>query len=144
MSALQTLIGEWRTEATHPMLPGVVVQGTSTFEQLGKFIDVRAQSAHPDFPNSVSVIGETAGLRMHYFDDRGVHRLFDVTVAPAGIQFSLVRRGTGTEFATGDPGFWQRFDGRVEDRGNKLVGLWQLSQDNVKWDDDLAITFWRK
>jgi hypothetical protein len=34
LQALSALVGEWTTEATHPMLPSTVVQGRSPFEWL--------------------------------------------------------------------------------------------------------------
>jgi len=72
------LVGEWTTEATHPMLPGVVVRGTASIEWLEgeSFLIVRARNDHPQFPDSLSVIGDTDGVRMHYFDSRWSPCLF--------------------------------------------------------------------
>src|SRR5438309_11737781 len=89
-SALQSfgrrLIGEWTTEATHPAVPGAIVRGTASVEWLEgeRFLIFRAGNDHPDFPDSVSVIGDTDGLRMHYFDSRGVYRIYDVSVIEDG------------------------------------------------------------
>ena len=56
---LDQLIGEWTLEATHPAFPDLVVPGRSSFEWLdgGKFMMQRSTADHPDFPNSISVIG---------------------------------------------------------------------------------------
>src|SRR5687768_10824995 len=89
------LVGSWSTEATHPALPGVVVGGSVIIEWLegARFLIHRARTDHPDFPDSISIIGfsdrdrvdgapgtdPAAGeprLTMHYFDSRGVFRVY--------------------------------------------------------------------
>jgi hypothetical protein len=58
---LDRLVGSWVTEAAHPAMPGVVVHGSVDIEWLeGKrFLIHRARTDHPDFPDSVSLIGNT-------------------------------------------------------------------------------------
>jgi hypothetical protein len=147
-AGLDALVGEWTTEATHPSLRGTVVQGTAVFEWLrgAKFLLVTARMDHPDFPDSIAIIGDdaidrieagapvaSAGLRMHYFDERGVHRVYDVRI------------GAETwELARDAPGFAQRFSGTFVDGGSKIIGLWKLSRDGRRWDDDLRITYRRR
>jgi hypothetical protein len=82
LQSLSALIGEWTTEATHPAFPSTVVLGRSTFEWLEgeRFLIARARSDHPDFPDSISIIGDAGGLRMHYFDSRGVARIYEMTL----------------------------------------------------------------
>jgi hypothetical protein len=148
LDGLRALVGEWTTEATHPAIPGLKVHGHAVFEWLAgeKFLIVRAQSDHRDFPNSISIIGDTAldrieagtnerseDLRMHYFDERGVHRVYDLSIGVDDWQLSRDA-----------PGFSQRFTGRFEDGGDKIVGLWKLSTHDAIWDDDLAITYRRR
>ena len=146
---LRRLVGEWATEGTHPLVPGTTVQGTTVFEWMRgeKFLLVTARVDHPDFPDSISIIGDTSvdriepdaappqgsGLRMHYFDERGVHRVFEVAIGED--TFELVRIA---------PGFSQRFSGTFVDGGSKIVGLWKLSRDGKRWDDDLRITYRRR
>ena len=57
----QRLVGEWTTEATHPGVPGTVVHGTARVEWLEgqQFLILRSRSDHPDFPDSISIIGDT-------------------------------------------------------------------------------------
>ena len=84
--ALNSLVGTWTIEATHPMFDGVV-RGEATFEWLEgeKFLIQRAGNDHPDFPDSVSVIGEVDGrITMYYFDSRGVHRVYEMRLADDG------------------------------------------------------------
>lgn len=73
----ERLVGRWTTEATHPAVPATVVRGWSDIEWLEgeRFLIFRSGNDHPDFPDSISIIGDTDGLHMHYFDSRGVHRV---------------------------------------------------------------------
>ena len=99
LEPLNRFVGSWVTEATHPALPNVVVHGTASFEWLEgqRFLILRSRNDHPDFPDSISIIGFTdvdragadAGasaassgsrLCMHYFDSRGVFRVYEVNV----------------------------------------------------------------
>lgn len=58
---LNRLVGEWSSEATHPERPGVVIHGTVTMEWLegGQFLILRARTDNPEFPDSISMIGDT-------------------------------------------------------------------------------------
>jgi hypothetical protein len=136
LAAFDPLVGEWTIEATHPMFPSMVVQGQTTFEWLEgeRFIVQRSSNEHPDFPDSISVIGfaEREELTAHYFDSRGVFRIYRVGME--GDTFRMWRDA---------PGFSQRLEAKLSDDGAKLAGVWQLSRDDETWDDDLAITFTR-
>jgi hypothetical protein len=61
----QRLLGAWTTEATHPYLPGAVIRGSSEIEWLEgeRFLIYRSSYDHPDIPDAISIIGDTAGLR---------------------------------------------------------------------------------
>jgi len=132
---LNAFVGEWTTEATHPAVPNTVVHGESTFEWLEgeKFLINRARNEHPDFPDSISVIGLVdERIAMYYFDSRGVHRVYEMSVSD---DVWRIWRDA--------PGFSQRFEGRLTDDGSTLSGVWQLSQDDATWADDLEITYRR-
>jgi hypothetical protein len=151
--ALKKLVGTWVTEATHPDRPGLTVHGTVTSEWLegGPFVILRARTDHPDFPDGISIIGDTdhdrvdessgapsttadaTRLRMHYFDSRGVYRLLDASIDDVTWRLAME-----------SPGFSQRFTGTFSDGGATIVGQWQLRRDDVHWKDDLAITYRRQ
>lgn len=136
LEPLNALVGEWATEATHPALPGTVVSGHVSVEWLEgeQFLIHRSRADHPDFPDSISVIGPaTEALSMHYFDSRGVFRVYQVDVSEDA--WRLERDA---------PGFSQRFTGTFSADGNTMSGLWKLSRDGSSWDDDLAITYVRR
>jgi hypothetical protein len=131
---LQALVGEWTTEATHPALPGTVVHGRAVFEWLEgeQFLVQRSWADHPDFPDGIAIIGVTEGLSMHYFDSRGVHRVY-ATSLDDGVW----------RFWRDAPGFSQRFTGTFGHGGDTISGVAQLSRDGSTWDDDLEITYRR-
>jgi hypothetical protein len=92
-----------------------------------------------DFPDPIAVVGDTrdesateGGLSMHYFDSRGVHRVYRLSMDEGVLK---IWRDA--------PGFSQRFSGTVADGGDTIDGLWQVSRDDSTWDDDLEITYRR-
>jgi hypothetical protein len=140
------LVGRWTTEATHPGLPGAIVLGSSEVDWLEgeRFLIYRSSYDHPDIPDSISIIGDTDGLQMHYFDTRGVHRILDVTVTGEGWEMAMDRHSSADSFASPDAPFSQRITYTFEDKGRTMSGRGMLSRDNVNWDDDLEITYRRE
>jgi len=136
------LVGRWTTEATHRGLPGAIIRGSSEVEWLEgeRFLIYRSSYDHPDIPDSISIIGDTDGLRMHYFDTRGVHRIFKVTVTGEEWEMTMDRHSSAGSFASPDAPFSQRITYTFEDEDRTMSGKAMLSYDNVKWDDDLEIT----
>jgi hypothetical protein len=139
LQALSTAVGEWTTEATHPMLPSTVAHGRSTFEWLEgeRFLIARARSDHPDFPDSISIIGDTGGLRMHYFDSRGVARIYELTLD--GRVWTFGR--TAPDFSPLN--FKQRLTWTFSDDGRTIRGTSRICEDDKTWEDDLQITYRR-
>jgi hypothetical protein len=152
LQPLNRLVGNWSTEATHPALPGAVVRGTVAIEWLEgrRFLILRSHNDHPDFPDAILIVGFTdvdrvgadAGestaasasrLSMHYFDSRGVFRVFEVNIDAD--TWHMWRNA---------PGFSQRFTGTFTDDGSAIAGRWQLSRDDEHWDDDLQILYRRQ
>ena len=123
------LIGSWATEATHPMLDGVVVPGRTTYEWLegGKFLIQRSSNDHQQFPDSISVIG--GGVK-EYFDSRGVRRTYGISLEDG------VLREWG-EF----PEFAQRYEATIGP--DAFEGLWQMARTPGDWRDDLRVTYRR-
>src|ERR1700753_2684225 len=87
------LIGRWATEGAHPLLPGAGIRGHTTFEWLGgrQVVGPRPAHHHPDTPGATAVIAAPGrqqadhpqtsdGLSMHYFDSRGVSRVYSVSL----------------------------------------------------------------
>ena len=134
------LVGDWTTEATHPQMPGAVVVGSSTFEWLDgeRFLIFRSHYEHPELPDAVSIIGDTEGLHMHYFDSRGVHRIYELTIVDNGWVMAMGRQSS-TDSAYVDAPFSQRLTFVFGDDDQTMSGKGQLSHDDVTWEDDLQI-----
>jgi hypothetical protein len=139
------LVGTWTTAATHPGLPGALIRGSSEIEWLDgeRFLIYRSSYDHPDIPNAISIIGDTDGLRMHYFDVRGVHRIYGVTVTDHGWETAMSRDASAVSFASPDAPFSQRMIFTFEDGDRTMSGRGMLSHDDVDWEDDLQITYRR-
>ena len=136
LQLLNVLVGEWTSEATHPAFPGLVVTGRATVAWLEgeRFLLMRTHADHPDFPDALSVLGETdEGWVSHYFDSRGVHRLYRL-----GFDDRVWRLWRD------EPGFNQRFTGTFDDGADRIVGLWEASPDGSHWERDFEITFVRR
>jgi hypothetical protein len=140
---LAPLEGEWEIEASHRLLPGEVIRGRATFEWLegGPFLIWRAHYDHPDIPDSIAIMGcdDTGDLRnpgggcsVHYFDVRGVTRLYSLSAEPGVWRYW---RDT--------PGFSQRFTGRFSPDGSSIDGVVELSTDGATWEADLPIIYTR-
>jgi hypothetical protein len=151
LEPLDRLVGKWATEVRHRAFPGVIVRGTTSIEWLEgeRFLILRARTDHDDFPDSISIIGFTdvdrvapnahgsqAGsgsrLCMHYFDSRGVFRVYDTSVSADTWRISRDA-----------PGFSQRFEGTFADGGDTIAGVWQLRESD-DWKDDLSIAYRRQ
>jgi hypothetical protein len=136
LEPLNVLVGEWTSEATHPAFPGLAVAGraTATWLEGERFLLMRTQADRAEFPDALWVLGETDdGLVSHYFDSRGVHRIYRL-----GFDQGVWRLWRD------EPGFEQRFTGTIEEGGNRIVGVWELSPDGSDWERDLEITFSRR
>jgi Pyridoxamine 5'-phosphate oxidase len=131
----QRLIGRWTTRATHPLLPGAVVRGHATVEWLDgrQFVILRWHYDHPEIPDAIAVTGVTGQqLSMHYFDYRGMYRVYAASLEEH--QWRFWRDA---------PGFSQQFTGILSDDGNTITGQGQLSRAGSGWEDDLEITYRR-
>jgi hypothetical protein len=132
LTPFDPLAGTWTTEATHPMLPGVVVRGTATYEWLGgKFLVERSTTEHPQFPDAVKVFGpDDDGVRVDYFDERGVTRVYRAAVDDGTLRMWR-----------DEPGFRQRID--LPLGGDVIEGVWELDR-GEGFKPDLAIAYRRR
>lgn len=152
LESMTRLLGKWTTEMTHPAMPGVVVRGDVDMQFLEgeRFLIHRARTDHPDFPDSISIVGYMERDRigesgkagaadgeprvcMHYYDSRGVFRVYEASVDDTS--WRLWRDASG---------FSQRFTGVISAGGDAIDGRWELSQDDATWANDLAITYRRQ
>ncbi len=134
MRPFEALVGTWTTEATHPMLDGVV-PGRVTFEWLdgGRFLIQRTTYDAAEIPNAISVIGppeDGDGLVMEYFDSRGVRRTYRTS-----LEDGVWRWWRDV------PDFAQRYTAVLAPDAFSAHG--ELAQTPGQWGDDLAVTYRR-
>jgi hypothetical protein len=133
VAPFEALVGEWEVDMIHQALPDTVVHGSASFEWLEgeRFMIYRASAEHPDFPEGISIIGVTDGrLTMHYFDSRGVFRVYETSLED-GI-WRIWRDA---------PGFSQRFEGSISEDRSTIDGLFELSEDDSTWQEDMRVTY---
>jgi hypothetical protein len=145
LEALEPLIGEWSVQALFPPsapagLGGEAVDGRVRFAwTLGsRFVLQRVEIADPHVPDSIAVIGldpSGRGFTQHYFDSRGVARVYAMGFAD-GIWTLLRERA---DFTALD--FRQRFSGELSADGARIAGRWEVGAgDRWKHDFELAYT----
>ena len=133
---LAFLIGEWRTEGSHPMLPGKLLHGRTSFawSDGGAFLVMRSEIDEPEVPSGIAVLGtddDSKECSMLYFDERGVSRRYVVAL-----------RSDEWRWWRDAPGFSQRFHARLVDGGKRMVGHGEMNRGDG-WEPDLQLTYTR-
>lgn len=143
--ALDALVGEWTMEAGPPGGPPWPGGGRGSFEWLEghTWLIQRWSIEMPEAPDGIAIIGakdapasgeksaESGELVQHYFDSRGVHRVYEMSLE-GGI-WKLEREG--------EP-FDQRFKGKFSDDGKTIEGRWERTEDG-EWIVDFDLTYTR-
>jgi hypothetical protein len=137
LERLDAFIGEWSIEV--PFAPGVT--GRAVFEWvLGRqFLMERSEVPDvPDAPDGIAIVGvdrDGEAYTQHYFDSRGVARVYAMTFRD-GV-WTLLR--DAPDFTPLD--FWQRFTGEFSADGGTISGRWETSQDGSTWEHDFDLTY---
>jgi hypothetical protein len=104
----------------------------------GRFLVQRWEVPIPDVPDGIAVIGfdsSRGAYRQHYFDSRGVARLYEMTFAE-GV---WTLRREAADFSPLD--FAQRFTGTFSDDGTTIAGRWESSADGSTWEHDFDLAY---
>jgi hypothetical protein len=137
ISRLRDLVGDWQLAVD---LPGAEdVRGHVVFETVGELLIQRTTVPVPEAPDSCCVVvaGADGSYLQHYFDSRGVARLYAMTFD--GRTWTLER--TKPDFSPLE--FHQRFAGSISDDGTTIDGEWQGSDDGQQWRRDFGLTYTR-
>ena len=125
--SLDRLIGTWDVTMDHAAMPQPV-SGRQRYERVleGAFVMLHWTYDHPEFPDAIAMLDDHT---YHYFDVRGVARVFDLTVDDSG--WAMVRH---------DEDFWQRSTGRF--RGTDAIdGTGENSYDaGATWQHDFSMS----
>ena len=94
----------------------------------------------PEAPDSMAIIAadpDTGGYTQHYFDARGVARLYAMRLTD-GV-WTLTRQSP--DFTPLD--FWQRFTATISADGDTISGAWEKCLDGTTWEHDFDLTYRR-
>ena len=139
LDELDIFVGEWIMITSLAPDPADAPRARTSFEWLtGKrFLVQRWEVEHPDAPDGIAIIGldaTGAGYLQHYFDSRGVARVYEMTFADN--VWTLERHAAAPDFS-------QRFTGTFDDDRNTIVGRWDSSSDGLNWKPDFDLTYTR-
>jgi hypothetical protein len=141
LARLDVFAGEWVVVARFS--GGDAPAARSTFEWAldRQFLIQRIHVPVPEAPDGLTIVStdpETGAYTQHYYDSRGVVRLYAMTLA--GGVWTLTRESpdfTSLEFR-------QRFTGTFSADGNAIDGAWESAPaDGGEWEHDFALTYRR-
>jgi hypothetical protein len=146
LAALAPFVGTWDMEARWPpessVVPEIEGEVTTTFEWvLNEAFLLQRSNAPPPIPQGLCVIGEdqaTGAYTQHYFDSRGVARVYAMTFD--GTTWTLER--VRADFTPLD--FSQRYIGIFDDDGNAIRGRWESRQEGSAWQIDFELSYHRR
>ena len=138
MARLAPFIGTWNVNAVFPDRPEGVGTGRMVFEwgPGEAFLMQRWETSLAGFPEAITVVGvdeSRDAYLQHYFDSRGVARLYQMRFD--NLEWSLIR--TTADFT--ELGFAQRYTGRFSDDLATIRGTWESSGDGTTWSHDFEL-----
>lgn len=148
LARLDAFVGEWVVEARFPGQPappdaagdGPVARSWFEWALDGRFLVQRTEVPVPEAPDGLMIVSadpETGAYTQHYYDSRGVVRLYAMNFAD-GV-WTLTRESP--DFTPLD--FRQRFTGTFSADGNTISGAWETGHDDGQWEHDFALTYRR-
>ena len=90
----------------------------------------------PEAPDGIAIIGagdEPDSFRQHYFDSRGVARIYEMTL----------RDGIWRLWRDAPDPFPQRFSATFSEDGATIKGRWEKAEDGSTWETDFDLTYRR-
>jgi hypothetical protein len=147
LARLDAFVGDWVMEVRfpgdeQPPMTGDAPVARSRFEWTldRQFLLQRNEISVQGVPDSLSIVSvdpETGGYLQHYYDSRGVVRLYAMTLAD-GV-WTLTRESP--DFSPLD--FRQRYIGTFSQDGNTISGAWETDADGAGWKHDFDLTYRR-
>lgn len=146
LARLGVFVGEWVIEARFPGDQPTMDEGPrgrSRFEwDLDRQVLLqRTEVPVPEAPDSLTIVSAdlgTGAYTQHYYDSRGVTRLYAMTLDDR--VWTLTRESP--DFSPLD--FAQRFTGTFSADGTTISGVWEKRLDrDCHWQHDFALTYRR-
>jgi hypothetical protein len=137
MARLEPFVGAWNVETSLGD-----ARATTTFDWAldRRFLLQRSEIDLEMAPNGLMILAPASsgeGYTQHYFDSRGVIRLYAMTFED-GI-WTLQR--DEPDFSPLD--FHQRYTGEFSGDGSAIEGRWETSDDGVDWKLDFELSYRR-
>jgi hypothetical protein len=134
---LDIFVGVWKMAASLDPETSEPTPAETSFEWLDgrQFLIQRWHVDHPDAPDGIAVIGygnDRATYLQHYFDSRGVERVYEMGFADRVWKLSRT-----------SPELSQRFTGAFDETGDTITGDWECSTDGSVWTHDFELTYTR-
>jgi hypothetical protein len=137
---LEILIGEWEMELSNASFlpnPSAIVKGNAVFEWLedAAFLIMRMGDNPSKSQGAIWLINRdesSSGYKVFYYDDRKVSRIYEMSFAEQ--VWKLWRQS---------PGFSQRFEGKINHDGNRILARWEKSNDGQTWEHDFDVMYTR-
>ena len=145
MKDFERLIGTWHGEGELAD-PPMKMSAETKVERMGEFLIIRSVGEPADLPDTLSIVGGAPNGEpqpMHYFDSRGVKRLFMTALDGSAWK---IWRAPGEDWNGPDgPGFNQRFIGEISADGTMIDGRWErgMGEAGDEWSVDFPITYVR-
>lgn len=146
MKDFEPLIGEWHGEGELAD-PPMKMSAETKVERMGEFLIIRSVGEPADLPDTLSIVGGAPNGEpqpMHYFDSRGVKRLFLMAIHGSTWK---IWRAPGEDWNGPDgPGFNQRFIGEISADGRSIEGRWErgLGDAGDEWEIDFRFDYVRR
>ena len=144
MERLRPFVGRWVLSADFPRAgnaKGIAGHATFEWDLDGRFLLQRTTLELPEAPDTLAVIAPDAaggdGFTQHYFDSRGVVRLYEMTFD--GRIWTLAR--DKPDFSPLN--FAQRFTGELSPSGDRIDGHWDITNDAGEYMLDIELTYTR-
>lgn len=149
LARLDVLVGEWAMEARFPgdqpagssgAGGGPVARSRFEWALDRQFLLQHTEVPVPEVPDGLTIVSadlETGAYMQHYYDSRGVVRLYAMTLAD-GV-WTLTRESpdfTPLEFA-------QRFTGTFSEDGDTISGAWEKCFSGGDWEHDFDLIYRR-
>jgi hypothetical protein len=139
LDSLDAFVGEWSMSTSFSPTGADAPRARTTFEWLPgrQFLIQRWEVEHPDAPDGIAIIGfdaDKATLLQHYFDSRGIARVYEMTFART--VWTLQRLAAAPDFS-------QRSTGTFDPSGDTIAATWESSRDGTTWEHDFALTYTR-
>jgi hypothetical protein len=149
LTRLDVFIGDWvlevRFPGSQPAPSSAGEEGPQVRSQFEwaldrQFLVQRTEVPVLGVPDSLAIVSsspETGAYTQHYYDSRGVVRLYAMTLAD-GV-WTLTRESP--DFSPLD--FRQRFTGTFSGDGNTITGAWEKNVDGTNWEHDFILIYHR-